>query len=116
MNQKKSQVQKKRNPVAKALRNPKYSQKIVEKKTVYNRKDEHDFKTKKEQSMVKIFKLRDEISQKFHGAPIGLRQLYQWIKREIGVPIPARLRETAAFSEFVKERLVGLRQLLAVLG
>ena len=40
MNQQKSQVQKKRNPVAKALKSPKYSQKIGKSKMVYNRKNE----------------------------------------------------------------------------
>ena len=44
-----------------------------------------------------------------HGASIGLKQLYQWIKREMNIPIPARFRDTAEFHEFVEERLIGLR-------
>ena len=32
--------QKKSNPIAKAVRTPKYKQKIVNNKTIYNRKDE----------------------------------------------------------------------------
>ena len=35
--------QKKSNPIAKEVRTPKYKQKIVDNKTVYNRKDESNW-------------------------------------------------------------------------
>ena len=35
--------QKKYNPIAKEVRTPKYKQRIVDNKTVYNRKDERDW-------------------------------------------------------------------------
>ena len=35
--------QKKSNPIARAVRTPKYKQRIVDNKTVYNRKDERDW-------------------------------------------------------------------------
>ena len=35
--------QKKSNPIARAVRTPKYKQRIVDTKTIYNRKDERDW-------------------------------------------------------------------------
>ena len=35
--------QKKSNPIAKEVRTPKYKQRIVDTKTIYNRKDERDW-------------------------------------------------------------------------